>query len=86
MGNERVDGTYAGVIWRPDLRYDPAVGDWRGHLEAAKDAMVKRIRVEFLAQVKQTYRVLLTCGLKGCYVYCMDPETRSFLWSRIFST
>ena len=29
------------------------------------------------------YRVLLTRGMKGCYVYFMDAETRKFVQSRI---
>jgi DUF2075 family protein len=33
--------------------------------------------------VKNTYRVLLTRGMKGCYVYFMDDETRKFFESRI---
>ena len=32
--------------------------------------------------VKSTYRVLLTRGLRGCYVYFMDAPTRDFFLSR----
>ena len=28
--------------------------------------------------VKNTYRTLMTRGMKGCYVYCTDPETREY--------
>lgn len=27
--------------------------------------------------IKNTYRTLMTRGMKGCYVYCTDPETRA---------
>jgi DUF2075 family protein len=37
----------------------------------------------FLALVKNTYRVLLTRGLKGCYVFFQDEATRAFVRSRI---
>ena len=37
----------------------------------------------FLALVKNTYRVLLTRGLLGCYVYFQDDETADFVRSRI---
>ena len=33
--------------------------------------------------VKNTYRVLLSRGLKGCYVYFTDDKTRDFFESRM---
>ena len=33
---------------------------------------------QFTDFVKSTYRVLLTRGLRGCYVYFMDAQTRDF--------
>ena len=41
---------------------------------------------EFTDFVKSTYRVLLTRGLRGCYVYFMDAPTRDFFLSRIEGT
>lgn len=32
--------------------------------------------------IKNTYRTLMTRGMKGCYVYCVDEETRE--WIRTF--
>lgn len=29
--------------------------------------------------IKNTYRTLMTRGMKGCYVYCTDAETRKYL-------
>jgi DUF2075 family protein len=37
---------------------------------------------EFVNLVKQTYRVLLTRGMKGCYVHFEDAATREFFLSR----
>ena len=32
--------------------------------------------------IKNTYRTLMTRGMKGCYVYCCDPALREHLrWS-----
>ncbi|MFN9937880.1 MAG: DNA/RNA helicase domain-containing protein [bacterium] len=31
--------------------------------------------------VKNTYRTLMTRGMKGCYVYSEDAETRAFFRS-----
>ena len=28
--------------------------------------------------IKNTYRTLLTRGMKGCYIYFTDPETREY--------
>jgi DUF2075 family protein len=33
--------------------------------------------------VKQTYRVLLTRGMKGCYGFVEDPGTKDFFLSRV---
>lgn len=74
---------YAGLIWGPDLRYDPQQG-WVGDPNASHDSTLKRgVRGRFLDLVKNTYRVLLTRGLKGCYVYFTDDATRNFVMSRI---
>jgi DUF2075 family protein len=74
---------YVGVIWGPDLRYDPNLGTWIGDPAASADTVVKRSKESFLELVKNTYRVLLTRGMKGCYVYFMDDATRNFVRSRI---
>ena len=29
--------------------------------------------------IKNTYRTLLTRGMKGCYVYCTNPELRDYI-------
>ena len=74
---------YVGVIFGPDLVYRPGVG-WVGQPEESKDSMVRRgDRERFTSFVKNTYRVLLTRGLRGCYVYFMDPQTRDFFLSRL---
>jgi uncharacterized protein len=33
--------------------------------------------------IKNTYRTLMTRGMKGCYVYCTDAETREYFRSRL---
>ncbi len=74
---------YAGVIWGPDLRYDPRLNRWIGDPKASADGMVKKAGQSFTELVKNVYRILLTRGLKGCYVYFIDEDTRSFVSSRI---
>jgi hypothetical protein len=33
--------------------------------------------------IKNTYRTLMTRGMKGCYVYCTDTETRDWFRGRL---
>ena len=28
--------------------------------------------------IKNTYRTLMTRGMKGCYIYCVDKETNEY--------
>jgi DUF2075 family protein len=37
----------------------------------------------FTKRVKNTYRVLLTRGLRGCAIYFEDDQTRDFVLSRV---
>ena len=72
---------YVGVIWARDLRYEPGTG-WVGDRALSNDTPVKKSKDRFLDLVKNTYRVLLSRGMKGCYVYFEDPETEKFVRSR----
>jgi uncharacterized protein len=74
---------YAGVIFGPDLRYDAAQAKWVGDRSKSRDSGLPADPVQFLELVKNTYRVLLTRGIKGCYVYFMDEATRNFVRSRM---
>ena len=75
---------YVGVIVGPDLVYRPREG-WVGRKEHSHDGGLKRGTdpETFTELVKNTYRVLLSRGLKGCYVHFMDEQTRDFVESRI---
>jgi hypothetical protein len=76
---------YVGVIFGPDLRYCFAEQHWKGLKERSYDSVVKRSKDRFTDLMKNTYRVLLTRGLKGCYVHFMDRETEMFFRSRMKS-
>jgi DUF2075 family protein len=79
---------YVGVIFGPDLVYRPMDGGWVGQRDESRDRIVSRgvTDAEFTALIKSTYRVLLTRGLRGCYVYFMDAPTRDFFLSRTEAT
>lgn len=56
---------------------------WVGQPQFSHDTVVKRAKADFDELVKNTYRVLLTRGLLGCYVYFEDGPTRDFVLSRV---
>lgn len=64
------------VITRPDKRspMDKSIAGW-------KKALKERPRhTEPLLDsiIKNTYRTLMTRGMKGCYIYCLDKETANY--------
>jgi DUF2075 family protein len=75
---------YVGVIFGPDLVWRATEGGWKGQRQESRDRFVKAAKTdaEFTEYVKSVYRVLLTRGLRGCYVYFMDPLTQDFFLSR----
>jgi uncharacterized protein len=74
---------YVGVIFGNDIKYDMDKQEWVGFKEHSHDKKVKQSGDKFVELVKNTYRVLLSRGLKGCYVYFMDEDTRRFFMSRM---
>ena len=79
---------YVGVIFGPDLVYRTLDGGWVGQRDQSHDRIVRSgvTEQQFTDFVKSTYRVLLTRGLRGCYVDFMDAPIRDFVLSRIERT
>lgn len=73
---------YVGVIFGKDLVYRFSEGGWVADKTASFDTSVKRSKDRFIELVKNTYRVLLSRGMKGCYVHFVDKETENFFRSR----
>lgn len=83
-----------GVIVGPDLMVRDGQVITRPEFRATSDqslkGLKKRMKVDpegMRAQadliVKNTYRTLMTRGMKGCWVYCTDPETAAWFRSRL---
>lgn len=85
---------YVGVIIGDDLRYE----DGRIICDASKRANTdhslngikkmsredpERARRESMEIIKNTYRVLMSRGQKGCYVYCKDRALSEYLKRRL---
>lgn len=88
---------YVGVIIGPDLVYREARIVTDATKRAPSDQSVKGLkgmskddpdRARQLADtiVKNTYRTLMTRGMKGCYVYCTDAPLAAYLRSRLTTT
>jgi DUF2075 family protein len=85
---------YVGVIIGPDLLFRDGKIITDASKRASSDQsvkglkkMIKEDRVAGLKLadliVKNTYRTLMTRGMKGCYVYCADPALAAHLRSRL---
>lgn len=85
---------YVGVIIGEDLRYENGriVTDPFRRARTDKSlsgfkALYKSDPDEALRQadqiIKNTYRTLLTRGLRGCYIYCVDPGLQAYLKKRM---
>lgn len=85
---------YVGVIIGDDMRYENGhvVTDFTKR--AKTDQSLKGIKKMFKENpdkarkradeiIKNTYRTLLTRGMKGCYIYCTDPGLREYIRSRL---
>ena len=85
---------YAGVIIGDDMRYEDGhiVTDYTKR--AKTDQSLKGIKKlynedpEFALKevdeiIKNTYRTLMTRGMKGCYVYCTDKKLADYLRMRL---
>ena len=85
---------YVGVIIGDDIRYENShiVTDFTKR--ARTDQSLKGIKKMYKENpdqaleradeiIKNTYRTLMTRGMKGCYIYCTDPGMREYIRKRI---
>ena len=72
-----------GVIFGRDIVYDSERMVWVGNPSQSYDKVVKRDGGQFLKNVKNAYRVLLTRGMKGCYVCFLDKATEDYFRTRL---
>jgi uncharacterized protein len=79
---------YVGVIVGPDFVVRDGVVKTIPEARARQDQTLKGYKKRLKKDpagarraadqvIKNTYRTLMTRGMKGCYVYCTDPETAS---------
>lgn len=85
---------YVGVIIGDDLRYenDHIVTDYtkraktaqsiKGINKIAKEEGIEEAKRITDSIIKNTYKTLMTRGMKGCYVYCTDKKLSNYLKNR----
>jgi uncharacterized protein len=87
---------YVGVIIGPDFLIRDGMAVVSAEKRARTDSSVKgykKLYVENPADakakaeviIKNTYRTLMTRGVKGCYIFCTDPETNAYFKEQIGS-
>jgi len=76
---------YIGVIVGPDLKYDSKKDCLIADIEGTKDVTLKKNkdRDKFDEYVRNIYRVLMSRGMKGCYVYFVDKEVENYFKKNI---
>ena len=69
------------LITQPDKRskMDKSLSGYKSLLKT--DPVEARGRADRI--IRNTYRTLLTRGLKGCHVFCTDPETQAYFRQRL---
>ncbi|MFC3040433.1 DNA/RNA helicase domain-containing protein [Virgibacillus xinjiangensis] len=80
---------YVGVIIGKDLGYDPETDSLVVRRDEFRDrgarpAKPKKGQSDPLYDlVRNTYRTLMTRGMKGCYVYCCDEDLAAYIKKRM---
>jgi DUF2075 family protein len=86
---------YVGVIIGDDLRYenDKVISDFTKRAKSDKSlngikTLARKKNPDALKRcdeiIRNTYRTLMTRGMKGCYVYCTDKELASYLKESLY--
>jgi hypothetical protein len=74
---------YAGVIIGEDLKYDKSTRKIVTDKSACKDPVlrrnVKEANMTFDDYVRNIYRVLMSRGMKGCFLYICDENLRNYI-------
>lgn len=88
---------YVGVIIGDDLRYENGMIITDFEKRAKTDQLLRGIKKLYKENpekalkvadeiIKNTYKTLMTRGMKGCYVYCVDNELQEYFKRRLNKT
>ena len=80
---------YVGVIIGNDLKFNPNTmeiyADYNEYFDSSGKKGLKENPQELTRLVKNVYKVLLSRGMKGCFVYCRDKNLQEYLKSRLIN-
>lgn len=78
---------YVGVIIGNDLKYNSETGSIYGDINEYKDSTGKKglkNDPETLTRfIKNIYKILMSRGMKGCYIFCRDKEVQEHIQNRL---
>lgn len=78
---------YVGVLIGNDLKFDPKrheiIADYNEYHDRLGKTGLKKDPETLTRLVTNVYKVLMSRGMKGCYVYCRDPEFAKYLKERL---
>jgi hypothetical protein len=85
---------FIGVIIGPDFVVRDGIVNTDAFKRDSRDRTIKGFKSRIKAQdpnilgetdlvIKNTYRTLMTRGMKGCFIYCTDAETLEYFRSRL---
>lgn len=78
---------YVGVIIGNDLRYNPLTSEvyasYGDYYDSSGKKGLKENPAELTKLIKNIYKVLLSRGMKGCFVYCRDKNLQDYLRGRL---
>lgn len=81
---------YVGVIIGNDLKYDPVkmelYADYNEYKDKTGKRGLKNNNAQLTKLVKSIYKVLISRGMKGCYLYCRNPELSGYLMGQLRKT
>jgi len=97
-GCQGFEADYVGVIWGRDIVWDPRRQSWtlgqncedsinlivkRRHGPSLKDLFRNGDLQQALPLLRNRYRIFLTRGIKGTFIYCEDEATAQFLSKKL---
>ena len=75
---------YVGVIIGEEFTYNLSTESWEADVTKCYDAKIgKNSQDQFLRLAQNTYKTLLSRGMKGVFVYSVDKDTREYLKRRL---
>lgn len=76
---------YTGVIFGNDVIWNKESKEWIGLQESSCDPVLKKSKNDFAKLILHTYKVLLSRGIKGTYVYFLDKSTKEYFKEMLIS-